>query len=131
MRTTNGKTIRFSQKNGATITIKTKKCQSAICWLARQNQKIYKNPKNKKKTKKKQKKTKNGNTNTNYTIINWNKGNSNYFNKKDTIEYILQQQKPDIMTVQEINITKDDDINMIQIPGYKIEIDQLIEEKNR
>ena len=45
--------------------------------------------------------------------------------KKDSIEFILQQQKPDILTLQELNITEKEDINLVQVPGYKLEIDQL------
>ena len=67
-----------------------------------------------------------GNINTNFSILNWNKGNSHFSNKKDTIEHILQVEKPDIFTIQELNILESDDINKMQFPGYKLEIDQLI-----
>ena len=84
-----------------------------------------------KKTKNKEKHSQNGNHNTNITIINWNKGNTKYTNKKDSIEYVLQQQNPDIMTIQELNVTEDMDINLIQVPGYKLELDQLFEKFGR
>ena len=72
-----------------------------------------------------------GNINTNISILNWNKGNSSFINKKDTIEYILQQEKPDILTLQELNITDTEDINLLQIQGYNLEIDQLLETHGR
>ena len=52
-------------------------------------------------------------------------------NKKDTIEYILQQQQPDLLTIQDININKEDDMNLILIPGYKLELDQMIDTYGR
>ena len=64
--------------------------------------------------------SKNGNINTNIKIINWNKGNSKFSNRKDSIEFILSKHQPDILTIQELNITEDDDINTCNINGYKL-----------
>ena len=83
------------------------------------------------KKKKKKVLTRNRNRNTNIKMINWNKGNAKLFSIKDSIEFILQNHIPDIMTVQEINITIEDDINMCQIPGYKLELDMLLQKFGR
>ena len=73
----------------------------------------------------------NGNINTNIKIINWNKGNAKYSNQQEAIEFILNKHQPDIMTIQEINITKEDDINLFQVEGYKLKLDQLYDQLGR
>ena len=67
----------------------------------------------------------NGNKNTNFTVINCNKGNSDFKNRKADIEHILRTHKPDFMTVHELNITDKDPNQNNNIPGYNLEIDQL------
>ena len=64
-------------------------------------------------------------------MINWNKGNSLFINKKDEIEFLLRKYKPDIMAIQELNISIQDDLNVLQFPGYKFELDQLLTKNGR
>ena len=52
-------------------------------------------------------------------------------NRKNSIEFILSNYKPDIITLQELNITEDDDLNLCQIAGYKLEVDQLLQQNGR
>ena len=66
----------------------------------------------------------------NMVLMNWNKGNSKFSSRIDTIRHIIAQHQPDIFTIQEANISKSDDIRLAQVQGYYLEIDQLIESKN-
>ena len=77
------------------------------------------------KKKNQKKHSMNGNKNTNFTVINCNKGNSEFKNRKADIEHILRTHKPDFMTIHELNITDKDPNQNNNIPGYKLEIDQL------
>ena len=80
-----------------------------------------------KKTQNKTAHAKNGNQNL--ILLNWNKGNSKYCNRIDTIKQIILQHNPHIFCIQEANIYRDDDIRMYQIPGYYLEIDKLLKSK--
>ena len=72
---------------------------------------------------------KNGNKNKNLIILNWNKGNSNFINRVDTIHQIIIEQNPDIFAIQEANIREQDDIRLFQMEGYQLELDNLLETK--
>ena len=61
--------------------------------------------------------------------MNWNKGNSTFMHRIDTIHHIITEHKPDIFCIQEANLKSSDDIKLAQIPGYYLEVDQLLETK--
>ena len=63
----------------------------------------------------------------NLTIISWNKGNSKFLNRLPEIQQIAVEQKPDIIAIQEANISGDIDIGLCQLDGYSLEVDQLYE----
>ena len=65
---------------------------------------------------------------TNLKIISWNKGPSRVKNTINNLRHIVTTHKPHIMAIQEYNLTDTDDINQLNIPGYKIELDTLMEE---
>ena len=113
----------------------------------KQKNKIKKNTKNTKKTikinkytkkqikiskkqKNKIKHSENGNINKNLVLMNWNKGNSKFLHRIDTIRHIIQEHRPDIFAIQEANLSNSDDIRLAQVQGYYLETDQLIQYKN-
>ena len=59
-------------------------------------------------------------------MITWNKGPSHFKNKLNTIKHILHTEKPHIIVIQEANILDKDDIKLLQIPNYRMELDNLI-----
>ena len=61
--------------------------------------------------------------------MNWNKGNSKFLNRIDTINHIVIQHKPDIFSIQEANIHMSDDLDKCQLPGYNLEVDNLLQTK--
>ena len=68
----------------------------------------------------------NGNIRKVIKIVAWNKGNCELISKIDEIKVIVQQKKPDIFIVNELNLYKNDDTNMCNIHGYKFEHDNLL-----
>ena len=63
--------------------------------------------------------------------MTWNKGSSKLINRIPNIQNIINKYKPDIIALQEANFIKTDDLNDIQIPGYKWELDKLLETHGR
>ena len=61
------------------------------------------------------------------TIISWNKGNSKFLNRLPEIQQIAMEHKPDIIAIQEANISGDVDLGLCQLEGYEMEVDQLYE----
>ena len=111
---------------------KTKKISKNIKNQKQKNKKIKipkKIIKTKHKKNNKKQKIKNGNISNigNLTIISWNKGNSQFLNRMQEIQQIIIEQKPDIFSIQEANLSKNIDIGTCQIDGYKMEVDQLYE----
>ena len=70
-------------------------------------------------------KMKNGNNNL--KIFTWNKTDSNIAIKIKDIKEIIVKHKPSILFIQELNLKIDQYQNIINIPGYKFEIDNLLE----
>ena len=62
-------------------------------------------------------------------ILNWNKGNSKFLNRIDTISHIISQHKPEFFSIQEANIYQSDDLDRCQITGYHLEVDNLLKTK--
>ena len=91
--------------------------------------KIIKLRKNPKKLTNKEVHTINGNISMKY--LNWNKGNSKLVNKIDTLQNILSRFKPDIVAIQELNFTNDQDLAEVMIPNYKWEMDGLLQKNGR
>ena len=48
-------------------------------------------------------------------------------NRINTIQQIVNQHNPDIFTIHEANIYDTDNLNLIQIQNYNMEIDNLLE----
>ena len=63
--------------------------------------------------------------------MTWNTTNSKMINKMNNLNQVIQQHKPMILAIQEVNFTSNDDIADISIPGYNIELDQLLQTKGR
>ena len=58
-------------------------------------------------------------------IVQMNKGPSEFFNKIPHIKTVILLQKPDILVINEANLSIYDNISQHQFPGFKMEIDQL------
>ena len=71
----------------------------------------------------------NGNIHLKY--INWNKGNSKLENKINSLQDIITRYKPDIVAIQELNYTNDQDLADVSIPNYKWEMDALLQKNGR
>ena len=72
----------------------------------------------------------NGNINTydnKIKIIQWNKGSSDILNMLQEIKDIIKIQKPEVFIINELNLEDDINIESINIKGYSLEIDQLME----
>ena len=60
--------------------------------------------------------------------MNWNKGNSLAKNKLETIEILLEQNTPDLLCLQELNIRQNEDLKTFQMDGYTLITDSMLEE---
>merc|ERR1712055_912509 len=74
-------------------------------------------------------KIKNGNINNNIKIISWNKGNSLAGNRMNELKLILKRDKPEIFFINEFNLDFNQDINLVNVKGYKLELDSLYIER--
>ena len=59
-------------------------------------------------------------------LMTWNTSKAKLSNKINNIIHAIQTHKPSIMAIQEVNFTSNDDLSEVSIPGYTIEMDQLI-----
>ena len=59
------------------------------------------------------------------TLIQINKGNSNFSSRVDQIKFIIEKFNPHIMVVNELNIDNGDNISRSQFENYRIETDRL------
>lgn len=87
---------------------------------------------NQQKRKKANKKIKsiNGNIKCNKNkirIMQWNKGNSLIKNTINEIRDMIEEHKPEVFIINEFNLNKDEDVNITNIDGYKLEVDNLME----
>ena len=64
-------------------------------------------------------KMKNGNIKTQLKILSWNKGNNDAINAKQKII-----NKPNILSINELNLNTQDEKRIMNIEGYKLELDQ-------
>ena len=62
-------------------------------------------------------------------IMSWNKNNTKIMNRIDVISHLIAEHSPDIFSIQKLNLTDDIDLDQIKIPNYKLEIDQLLQQK--
>ena len=99
--------------------IKSKKLKSKVFKLCNDRKYL-------RKINNKTKRSINGNIRKVIKIVAWNKGNCELISKIDEIKVIVQQKKPDIFIVNELNLCKNDDTNMCNIHGYKFEHDNLL-----
>ena len=91
------------------------------------HQKIY--SKTPKKTINKMQHITNGNYNI--KIMTWNTSKAKLVNKIDIINHTIQQHSPKIIAIQELHFTSNDDLADVTIPGYKIEMDQMLQTTGR
>ena len=63
--------------------------------------------------------------NDNLKIMSINKGNSKIHNRIDQLNDMINQHKPDIFIINELNVYKSDQITKFQFPGYYLETDNL------
>ena len=74
-------------------------------------------------------KIKNGNIIKNgIKIIQWNKGSSAILNKINEIRDIIEKKRPEIFIINEFNLEENIIKESINIKGYQIELDDLIED---
>ena len=59
-------------------------------------------------------------------IMHWNKGSSNIVSSIDTLKELASVHKPHILSINEYNFRKEDHLQIVQIPGYVLEMDKLI-----
>ena len=59
-----------------------------------------------------------------YKLLTWNKGNSNFSNRRDDVLISLNRHNPDIFSIHEANYSIKNDV---KIKGYKIEYNNLID----
>ena len=65
--------------------------------------------------------------NNNIKIMCINKGNYQLNNKIDQLNHLILTHKPDIFSVNKLNLDSSDSVSAHQFPGYKMEIDNLYE----
>ena len=70
--------------------------------------------------------TLNGNINKNLKIATWNKGPAQLKNSILNIQHVLQTNNIDILSVQELNLRKEDSLNTLKIDDYNLIHDQLL-----
>ena len=58
-------------------------------------------------------------------IIGWNKGNLELISKIDDIKILINEKKPDVFVINELNLYKNYDPKMFDIDGYNFEYDNL------
>ena len=63
-------------------------------------------------------------------LINWNKGKSWAFNSTQEIEHICSQENPAVFAIHEFNLRKTDDLNDMNIQGYKLLLDDMYQVHN-
>ena len=64
--------------------------------------------------------------------MSWNKGNSKIMNKIDVIHHLILERKKQIfLQFRNLNLTPEVDINLLQIPEYNMEIDNLLKTTER
>ena len=74
-------------------------------------------------------KTINGNIQKSIKIISWNKGNALAGNRINELKLIISREKPEVFFINEFNLNKDVDINLLNIKNYHLELDNLYETK--
>ena len=68
----------------------------------------------------------NGNiSNSTIDILHWNKGPSALCNTIPRIRDLVGLYKPHVIMLNEFNLRWEDDLSMVQIPGYTLKIDTL------
>ena len=78
------------------------------------------------KVRNRKKRSINGNRNV-IKLTAWNKGGMDLEMKIDEIKVIIEEKKPQILIVNELNLNIESDYNITNIKGYNFEIDQLYE----
>ena len=54
------------------------------------------------------------------TIMHWNKGSSFLMNKKDDIETIIENYKPQVLGLSEANLRHEDNLDDVQLQDYNL-----------
>ena len=65
------------------------------------------------------------NQKNNIKIIQCNKGNSEFFNRIAQLKLIIEEQKPQILVINEANLRKEDKISEFKFDNYTMEKDGL------
>ena len=72
-----------------------------------------------------QSKSYNGNRDGGIRLMTWNKGNAYMENAMLPINQIINDHKPDVLTITEAQLRPETPIQLVQIPGYKLHTDSL------
>ena len=65
-------------------------------------------------------KTYNGNRRANISIMHWNLGPRNWNNKREDVQLLVDQYKPDFLYISEANLYNHIPDHEVEIEGYKI-----------
>ena len=65
------------------------------------------------------------NTQKSLNILQWNKGNARFLNRKDDIRVMIEDHQPHIFGICEANLHHNAHLTSMHIPNYKIEVDNL------
>ena len=74
-------------------------------------------------------KAKNGNINNSIKIVSWNKGNALAGNRVNEIKLILKREKPEIFFINEFNLDFNQDINLVSVKNYHLEVNNLYNQR--
>ena len=69
--------------------------------------------------------TVNGNLIHGIRMITWNKGNTFLENSQESIQLLIKQQKPHILSIHEARLRQCVPLDDVKIPGYDIHVDGL------
>ena len=59
-------------------------------------------------------------------LVTWNKGNGKATNSIERIKSIILEDKPQLLFISELQLSKDEDSTLMKIEGYKLITDDLM-----
>ena len=117
----------MNHKHNNKMEIKCLKCVSFKCTKCDVSNRNKTDLKYRRKILNKTKRASNGNIKNIIKITSWNKGNSDLKYKINIIKEVINEKKPEILTINELNLDLNEDPNIVNIKGYNFEVDNLYE----
>ncbi len=68
----------------------------------------------------------NGNIRNNIKIMQWNKGQIDLTEKIEEVKDLINNFKPEILVINDANFNSHEDISLIKIKGFSLEVDNLM-----